>query len=445
MKKYQAIIALAFIISLTGCRVNNAARVTNELNGYHPDSGRDTESRAQSVNSQSVKSTQSTESTPTDSIPDEITPVHIEDIHEWDENNRLYNIDGVYDNVPRYESDFETVEGRKVLWSGNHAPSSQKYNSAAAVEFAKAHWGDGLDVCAPFVSCCLKAGGLSIGSDSSTLLSMKLLNSGLGFGQFINVNPDRTVTLPEYAAPGDVVQVYCPYEGTMNHSLMYVGGDDNGHMRVCCHNLANSGKYAFKVDRKCYDCTTPIAQVFFYHFYSENETLPDGIPKNTVLFEDSGYVIPNEKYNREKAAEYARENPYDGLGQLGAEHLWNALREGGINEGYPIQTATFMQLLKSRLGTMYSVDINPDRTITLPKFVREGDVCLLYCPGEGMIYSSFIIKGTTPARGVDEQGRMLAYSYDRANDDKRAFLVESVCPSIVCEGQIARAMIYHFD
>lgn len=435
MKKHYAIIALALAVSLTGCRENNADRTLGALNEHNA------ESIVQQISPEPAESTESEE--PVDSAKEEdsepITPVHIEDIHDWDENNRLYNIDGVYDNVERYESEFETVDGLKVLWSGNHAPLSQKYDPNAAVEFAKAHWNDGLDVCAPFVSRCLKAGGLSIGSHSSTLLSMQLLNSGLGFGQFVKVNVDRTVTLPDYAAPGDVVQVYCPYEGTMNHSLLFVGNDEDGNMRVCCHNLANSGKYAFKVDRRCYDCSTPIAQVFFYHFYGENETLPNGISQDAILFEDSGYVIPNEIYDREKAAKYARENPYDGLGQLGAEHLWAALSEGGIKEGYPIQTATFMQLVKSRLGTMYSVDINPDRTITLPKYVQEGDVCLLYCPGEGMIYSSFIIKG------ADDKGRMLAYSHDKVNDGTMPFLVESVCPSVVCEGNITRAMIYHFD
>lgn len=436
MKKLYSIIALALALSLTGCSERKPVR-SNATNG-------NTEFCAQPIDSEPAESSESEDSAKSDDSakgvePEPITPVHIEDIHDWDENNRLYNIDGVYDNVPRYESEFQAVDGRKVLWWGVHAPLNQKYDPAAAVEFAKSHWSDGLDVCAPFVSRCLKAGGISIGSDSSTLLCMQLLNSGLGFGQFIPVNADRTVTLPDYAAPGDVVQVYCPYEGTMNHSLLYIGNDEDGHMKVCCHNLANSGKYAFKVDRKCYDCTTKIAQVFFYHFYGENETLPDGIPQDTILFEDSGYVIPNEIYDREKAAEYARENPYDGLGQLGAEHLWNALSEGGIKEGYPIQTAAFLQLVKSRLGTMYSVDINPDRTVTLPEFVQEGDVCLLYCPGEGMIYSSFIIKG------ADENGRMLAYSYDKVNDDTMPFLVESVCPSVVCEGNITRAMIYHFD
>lgn len=437
MKKYYAIIAFALAISLTGCGANNAAQAAGSLNGHDTESHsrQEEESRVQATNIVPVKASESTAEIP----KPKPEPVHIEDIHDWDENNRLYNIDGVYDNVERYESDFETVDGHKVLWSGNHTLSDEKYNPAAAVEFAKSHWNDNLDVCAPFVSRCLKAGEISVGSNSSTLLCMQLLNSGLGFGQFIPVNSDRTVTLPDYAAPGDVVQVYCPYEGTMNHSLMFIGNDEDGNMKVCCHNLANSGKYAFKVDRKCYDCTTPIAQVFFYHFYGENETLPDGIPQDTILFEDSGYVIPNEIYNREKAAEYARENPYDGLGQLGAEHLWNALHEGEIKEGYPIQTATFMQLVKSRLGTMYSVDINPDRTVTLPEFVQEGDVCFLYCPEEGMAYSSFIIKG------ADKNGNMLAYSCDKINDDIMPFLVESVCPSTICEGDITRAMIYHFD
>lgn len=437
MKKLYAVIALVLAISLTGCGENNAIRTAGVLNGYDTESRvqHDEESLTQAINTVPVKASESVVEIP-EPKPE---PVHIEDIHEWDENNRLYNIDGVYDNVERYESDFETADGQEVLWHGINAPLDEKYDPNAAVEFAKAHWDDNLDVCAPFVSRCLKAGGISVGSGSSTLLCMQLLNSGLGFGQFIPVNADRTVTLPEYAAPGDVVQVYCPYEGTMNHSLMFIGNDEDGHMKVCCHNLANSGKYAFKVDRKCYDCTTKIAQVFFYHFYGENETLPGGIPQDTILFEDSGYVIPNEVYDREKAAEYARENPYDGLGQLGAEHLWNALREGGISVGYPIQTATFMQLVKSRLGTMYSVDVNPDRTVTLPKFVQEGDVCLLYCPEEGMIYSSFIIKG------ADKGGNMLAYSCDRINDDAMPFLVESVCPSAVCEGNITRAMIYHFD
>ena len=55
------------------------------------------------------------------------------------------------------------------------------------------------------------------------------------------------------------------------------------------------------------------------------------------------------------------------------------------------------------------------------------------------IYSSFPIKGT------DKDGKMLAYSQDRINDDTKPFRVESVCPSSVCDGEIKEVILYHFD
>lgn len=371
-------------------------------------------------------------------------PVHtvnIENIHDWADENRLYNIDGTYDNYERYYAGFAAINEPAELWYGSKggSPLNESYDPDSAVEFAKAHWNDGLDVCAPFISRCLNAGGLSISSDSSTLLCLKLLNSRLGFGQFVPVNADRTVTLPDYAAPGDVVQVFCPYEGLMNHSLMFVGNDDNKHMKVCCHNLRNSGTYAFAVDRKCYDCTTPITEVFFYHFNRENDDALPAISDDVLLFENTGYAIPDQTYDRAKAAAYARENPLDGIGQFGAEHTSQALSEGGIYVGYPVQTALFMQLMKSRHGAMHSLPINPDRTVTLPVYAEEGDVCFLYCSEEMMVYSSFIIKG------ADKNGSMLAYSYDKVNNDTKPFLVENRCPSSVCGSDITEIVLYHFE
>lgn len=365
----------------------------------------------------------------------------IDDTHDWADGNRLYNIDGTYNNFERYNSEFAAVSEAAELWHGSKAaaPLNEKYDPEAAAKFSKEHWNDGLDVCAPFISRCLKAGGLSIGSESSTMLCLKLLNSKLGFGQFVPVNADRTVTLPDYAAPGDVVQVFCPYEGLMNHSLMFVGNDDNGHMKVCCHNLKNSGTYAFKVDRKCYDCNTPITEVFFYHFHRDNDV---GLPKisdDVLLYESSGYAIPNQRYDRKKAAATVISDPIDGIGQFGAERTSAALSAGGISVGYPVQTALFMQLMKSRHGAMYSVPINPDRTVTLPEFAEEGDVCFLFCPKEAMFYSSFIIKG------ANADGKMLGYSRDKINNENRAFKVESVCPSSLCDADIVEVVIYHFD
>lgn len=371
-------------------------------------------------------------------------PVFLSDIHELADGNNLYNINDTYTDGERYRAEFAAISSPAELWRGvRNAPAlGGEYDRAAAVNFAKAHWNDELDLlCAAFVSRCLNAGGLSISTDSSSSLALMLLNSRLGFGEFIPVSSDRTVTLPDYAKPGDIVELYCPYEGLMIHSTIFVGNDELGNMKVCCHNEENSGEYTYLVADNCKSCGTPIKEVFFYHFNSGDELLPEIIQrdKDVILFEKSGYAIPNQSYDARKAAEYARKNPLDGIGQFGAEHTSKALSAGGLSVEYPVQTALFFQLMKSRHGAMRSIAINPDRTVTLPDNAKKGDMCFLYCPREGLIYSSFVIKG------ADNNGKMLAYSFDKINNDLAPFRVESVCPGSRCGGEIRDVILFTFD
>lgn len=377
-----------------------------------------------------------------ESEPQKLRPVdnyeYVADIHEWVYGNRLYNGDGTYDFDERYYSEFVDVEMPAVLWSNrneNKTALDEKYDPEAAVEFAKAHWDDDLDLCAPFISRCLRAGDLSIGSESSTSLCLKLINSGLGFGQFVPINADKTVTLPDYAREGDIIQTYCPYEGLMLHSLIFVGNDENGNMRVCCHNYKNSGTYAFHTDRLCYDCSTPLKDVFYFHFYGEDEEVIPG-NKDVMLFENSGYTF-DETYDRHAAADYAEFYPADGLGEYGARHLTECFLEGGISVGYPFQSAMFMQLLKSRLGSAYTLPVNRNRTVYLPDFAEEGDACFIYCPEDAIMFSSFIVSGR------DKYDRMTAHSYDLLNNGRSAFKVDSICPGCDCE--VSEVVFYHFD
>ena len=312
-------------------------------------------------------------------------PVFLEDIHKWADGNRLYNINDTYIDNERYSAEFSEINSSAELWRGaKNAPAlGGVYNRAAAASYTKAHWNNDLELlCAPFVSKCLEAGGLSVSTDSSSSLALLLLNSRLGFGEFIPVSRDRTVSLPEYAEAGDIVEVYCPYEGLMIHSTVFVGNDDLGNMRVRCHNEENSGEYAYLVADACKACGTSIHEVFLYHFRSDGELLPGEIQSDPdlLLFERSGYAIQNECYNAENAAEYSRKKQSDGIGQFGAVHTSEALSAGGLSIGYPVQTALFFQLMKSRHGIMRSIPIDPDRTVTLPSSAKEGDVCFLYCP-----------------------------------------------------------------
>lgn len=363
-------------------------------------------------------------------------PVFLEDIHEFEDGNKLYNINDTYIDKRRFNADFSVISSSAELWRGvRNAPAlPEEYDRAAAVQYAKAHWNDEQGLCAEFASRCLNAGGLSISSDSSSALALLLLNSRLGCGEFVAVSGDRTVRLPDYAEPGDVVELFCPYEGLMIHSTIFVGTDKLGNMKVCCHNEENSGEYTYLVAESCKSCGAAIKEIFFYHFGKN-----PGKDSSVLLFENAGYAIENQSYNAAKAVKYARENPADGVGQFGAKHTSQALAEGGLRIGYPVQTALFFQLMKSRLGEMRSIAINPDRTVTLPESAKEGDVCFLYCPREGLIYSSFLIKG------ADSGSKMLAYSHDKINNDTAPFRVESVCPGSKCGGEIRDAVLFTFD
>lgn len=443
MRKFIALsLALSVIMTLGGCQRTDLPVIDSSSNPAIISSVN--AEKESELSSDIVSDAYSLTETSTD-IPDQgssesktLLPIdkyeYVADIHEWLDGNRLYNGDGTYDFDERYFSEFIPIDSSAILWRNSNpdkAAINEKYRPEDAVEFAKAHWDDDLDLCAPFISRCLRAGGLSIGSDSSTSLCLKLINSGLGFGQFVPINDDKTVTLPDYAREGDIIQTYCPYEGLMLHSLIFVGNDENGNMRVCCHNYKNSGTYAFHTERLCYDCSTPLTDVFYFHFYGENETDND-----VMLSENSGYSF-DETYDRRAAANYAKCYPTDGLGEYGARHLTECFLEGGITVGYPFQSALFMQLLKSRLGTAYTLPVNQNRTVYLPDFAEEGDACFIYCPEDGIMFSSFLIAGK------DEYGRMIAYSYDLLNNGRSAFKVDSVCPG--CGGEVAEVVFYHFD
>lgn len=379
-------------------------------------------------------------------LPTEDIPEEVYGIHDLSNGNFIYN-PNVTDttNEARYYGNFEWINEPRSLWTSSiDEVPWPTYDRDGAVAYGKAHWDDGVGLCAPFISRCITEGGnITEYTESSTAITLQLLHSRLGFGQFVPYNKsDHTVTLPDYARPGDVVQIYCSYEGVMIHSLLMVGTDENGKLRVVCHNFRNSGTYAFVVDDlndPCYDCETPTFEMFFYHFYHEDDTgLPEAVVNNKdiVLWEAQGYAI-KEEYDREAALEYARSYHDDGLGYFGASHTSDILRAGGLSIGYPNQSALFLQLLKSRLGEAYSLKVRNDRTVILPQYAEAGDIGFVYCPYDGTMISSFIISGS------DDTGRMITLSYDLLNDGKSAFKVDSQC--VGCGDDIKEVVLFHFD
>lgn len=379
-------------------------------------------------------------------LPTTDEPETITGTHELYDGNFVYN-PNVTDTSfkQRYYADFEWEENPGILWqSGINEIPWEEYDWDAAVAYGKAHWDDGVGLCAPFISRCITAGDITNYTESSTSITLQLLHSRLGFGQFLKYNKsDHSISMPDYARPGDVIQIYCSYEGAMIHSLLMVGTDDEGKLKAVCHNMRNSGTYTFHIDDlndPCYDCATPTAEVFFYHFYrDDDEGLPEEVVNNKdiLLWEEEAYTIPDEEYDREAALDYAKRYSGESLGYYGAKNLSDILQAGGISVGYPNQSALFLQLLKSRLGEAYSQKVRADRTVILPQYAKAGDIMFTYCPNDGMIVSSGIISGR------DDTSRMIVETTDLLNDGSEAYKVDSYCAG--CGDDIREVIIYCFD
>ena len=447
MKRKVTALLCCFALALTGCEKNQTSN--NTVISVETSGDENSTSPAVSSGNTVSEETTSKQNTITSipNLPTEDIPETVAGIHDLSTGNFIYN-PNVTDtsNERRYYADFTWENDPKVLWTSSIDEKPwAAYDAEATVAYGKAHWDDGVGLCAPFISRCITtAGNITEYTESSTSITLQLLHSRLGFGQFIPYNKsDHTISLPDYAQPGDIVQIYCSYEGVMIHSLLFVGADENGKAKVVCHNMRNSGTYAYQIDDlndPCYDCASETVEVFFYHFYRDDDKgLPQEIVNNKdiLLWENQGYVIQGEKYDHQAALEYARNNPDDGLGYYGADHTSAILNAGGISVGYPNQSALFLQLLKSHLGEAYSQRVRADRTVILPQYAEAGDIGFVYCHYDGMIISSFIISGR------DETGRMITLSYDELNNGNSAFKVDSNC--IGCGDEIKEVIIYHFD
>lgn len=402
-----------------------------------------------SVN-QSTEDSASTGETEQTSSFEEITepdvyiwmPKYDTGIHDFTIGNALYNSNTVYPINQQYYANLHADNSPAVLCSGIGGSARFSLDRTKAAEYAQEHWNDNVGLCAHFASTCLNAGGANVYSTSSTALALKLMHTNAGFGQFISVNNNRTVNLPEYAAPGDIVQFFCPYDG-MPHSLVYIGNDEDGQMLGCSHNPTVSADSAYKVWNYCPDCRTPISEVFFFHFYDESdEELPAEVTNiaadgsRAMIYESKGYRL-SAAYNRQNAVSCAKNHPADGIGERGAANTSIALVAGGIPVEHSFQSALFFQLVKSRLCSAQCLTVNGNHTVTLPEYARAGDVGFIYCRNDGMMLSSFIIDG------VDEKSRMIALSYDNVNNGTSAFLTDEICPG--CGSAIDEVVLCHFD
>jgi hypothetical protein len=106
------------------------------------------------------------------------------------------------------------------------------YNPDAAVNYAAAHWNDGVGVCDEFVKACLSAGGVNINAGGVANVKNALNAYGTSYalvtsGNYINAS-DNSGKI----SAGDPIFFYCSADGYV-HVAICGGIDSSGHVCAC--------------------------------------------------------------------------------------------------------------------------------------------------------------------------------------------------------------------
>ena len=128
------------------------------------------------------------------------------------------------------------------------ASAAVTYSVADAIDYAAAHWNDGVGACATFVSKCVRAGGIDIDVLSTTTACANGITKATGVGRTeLSLNSSGHATKALNAgilAEGDVVIQYCKTHGTAPHIIFCAGYDSSGVAVYYAHNSAlNKGRY----------------------------------------------------------------------------------------------------------------------------------------------------------------------------------------------------------
>lgn len=168
------------------------------------------------------------------------------------------------------------------------ASAASSYNSSKALAYAKAHWNDGNELCAGFVSNCLKAGGLSSWNRECSNLYAQLSREVVNGAKIANIQYLKTsgnfikTADNKGVSKGDVLFWLCsgcPSDtvgGPYQHTAL-VSDVSGTYVKVYQHNGAVNNQPAYV--GVCYECGRRYSDMVVVHFNSTSSA-----PKVTEYF-----------------------------------------------------------------------------------------------------------------------------------------------------------------
>lgn len=218
------------------------------------------------------------------------------------------------------------------------------YNAVAAINYAAAHWNDGVGYCAEFVSRCVQAGGINIETYGTTLDCYEAIERATGIkGQDLRLDNNGYATQSldgNILSKGDVVIQWCYTHKTRPHILICSGYDSSGIALFYAHNDAlNNGRYrlnrnyAYEHNDNC----NMGAKVI--HLAGTVDNAPTGFLDSVEPYGPQQIRVTGWAYDPDSPSQSLTIHVYVG-GELG---------EQGI-EGYAIQTDVLREDVNNKFG-----------------------------------------------------------------------------------------------
>lgn len=176
------------------------------------------------------------------------------------------------------------------------ASAATSYNASKALNYAKAHWNDGKELCAGFVSNCIKAGGLSSWNRECTNLYNQLNNEVVKGSKIASIqyltpsgNYIKTADNKGKVSKGDILFWLCqgcPTDsvgGPYQHTAL-VSDVSGTYVNVYQHNGAQNNTPAYVGN--CYECGRRYSHMVVIRFGSS--FLPTNLQ---AKFNKSSYAL----------------------------------------------------------------------------------------------------------------------------------------------------------
>ena len=215
------------------------------------------------------------------------------------------------------------------------------YDAKAAVEYAAAHWDDGVGKCATFVSNCLKAGGCSAWDSIVGNLLNELITGKWGTycktvgtaGKLLSITGNEDII-----SPGDPLFRVCEKCKNTPHVVICSRIDSSGNIRVYGHNDPQNDELTNWSNLTCSKCN----QKCVYYVFHMTDTGKNILGYYYIVNDSEGHNVRSSTSTSANVVGVLPDGEKVLITKYSSDNQWGYVTYGGFS-GWTNLSSTYMK------------------------------------------------------------------------------------------------------